>query len=183
MQKKTPGKTEGILSAAVKSAGRVVGMDGLSTDSRALLALRKRRKHKNSGSDKERQMEKRIINCRIVTPTGITEGDIYIKDGTIAAIGSGCPETAETYDAAGAHGLSGLHRRVTTFSRLTSFRGAPHSPCGRRHHDRGLRGSGAGRDPQRSLLALESGLESSVCNYAVHICRPSAGVRYGHRNL
>ncbi|HPR39994.1 MAG TPA: amidohydrolase family protein [Oscillospiraceae bacterium] len=114
-------------------------------------------------------MEKRIINCRIVTPTGITEGDIYIKDGTIAAVGSGCPETVETYDAAGALVFPGFIDGLTTLSGDELSRGTAFALAGGVTTVVDCAVPEGSESLKETFARWKTGMEGGVCNYAVHL--------------
>lgn len=114
-------------------------------------------------------MEKRIINGRIVTPTGITEGDIHIKDGVIAAIGSGCPETAETYDAAGALVFPGFIDGLTTLSSDELPRGTAFALAGGVTTVVDCAAPKRGEGLKEAFARWKAGMEGSACNYAVHL--------------
>ena len=114
-------------------------------------------------------MEKRIINCRIVTPTGITEGDIYIQDGTIAAIGSGYPEAAETYDAAGALVFPGFIDSLTTLSGDELPRGTAFALAGGVTTVVDCAVPEQGESLTEAFARWKAGMAGSGCNYAVHL--------------
>ncbi len=114
-------------------------------------------------------MEKRIINCRIVTPTGVTEGDILIRDGVIAAIGEGCPEAADTYDAAGALVFPGFIDGLTTFSGDELSPGTAFALAGGVTTVVDCAAQGRNESLREAFARWKAGMEGSACNYAVHL--------------
>lgn len=114
-------------------------------------------------------MEKRIINCRIVTPTGVTEGDIFIKDGVIAAIGEGCPETAELYDAAGALVFPGFVDGLTTFSSDEPERASAFALCGGVTTVVDCAAPERGESLKDALARWKARMAGGACDYAAHL--------------
>ncbi len=114
-------------------------------------------------------MEKRIINCRIVTPTGITEGDIFIKDGVIAAIGKGAPETAEPYDVAGALVFPGFIDGLTTFSSDEPERASAFALSGGVTTVVDCAAPEPGESLKAALARWKARMAGVACDYAAHL--------------